>query len=90
MSARGWGYYLEGLGEIGKGQFDYVEGMINDFREDGRLPLDFTAMDASRAFDHTHGLKEPPEPDEYIRNELQNLRSGERINPAFWVPTTTT
>lgn len=84
MSARGWGYYLEGEGVIDKGELDRVANMINDFREDGTLPLNFTAKDESRMFRHTGGLTDAPEVDDYIQNKLHGLKNGYGYNPAFW------
>ena len=49
MSARGWAYYLEGDNLINKSQFNTVEKLINGFRKDGTLPIDFTARDKARA-----------------------------------------
>lgn len=48
MSARGWGYYLEGLGSIDKGDINLVERTINNCRKDGTLPMDITAPDSKR------------------------------------------
>jgi hypothetical protein len=51
MSARGWGYLLEGEGMITKAEIDRVEGLVNECRELGLLPIDFTADEAARQFD---------------------------------------
>lgn len=55
-SARGWCYYLEGLGAITKGQFDAAQRLINTCRKSGMLPINICAIDESRAADgvHTH------------------------------------
>ncbi len=50
VSSRGWCYLLEEYG-LNKGDFDSAQGLINDCRKDGRLPIDFVLMDQSRAFD---------------------------------------
>jgi len=47
MSARGWCYFLEDHG-LDKGNFDYVERLINDLRKDGKLPLEICAVDDRR------------------------------------------
>lgn len=51
VSARGWCYLLENQNYINKGQFDKIQKIINEFRNDGSLPIDFTAKDSSRQFD---------------------------------------
>lgn len=51
MSARGWGYLLEGEGIITKAEIDRVEGLVNECREVGLLPIDFTADEAARQFE---------------------------------------
>jgi len=56
MSSRGWGYQLEGFGLINKSQFDVVEGLINDCRKNGMLPIDFTGEEEGRKFS---GVEEP-------------------------------
>lgn len=60
MSARGWAYALENAGVVTKDEFDYVERTVNKCRERGHVPLDFTAGDDARAFEHT---PTPPAPD---------------------------
>ena len=49
VSSRGWCYLLEEYGLM-KGDFDSAEKLINDGRKNGGLPIDFTALDSSRAF----------------------------------------
>jgi len=58
VSARGWGYLLEGDNIITKADLDAVEQAINECRKDGRLPLDICAMDESRAFEHVEKTDE--------------------------------
>src|SRR4030067_1231861 len=50
MSARGWGYYLEGLGQITKKDINTVGDRINDYIKEGLLPIDFTAEEEARQF----------------------------------------
>ncbi|CAG4900280.1 hypothetical protein [Paraburkholderia saeva] len=47
ISVRGWCYLLEQHGLM-KGDFPKAQRMINDFRKEGRLPVDFTASDEAR------------------------------------------
>ncbi len=49
ISARGWGYYLEGDNLINKSEFNVIEKLINNFRKEGLLPIDFTSKDKARA-----------------------------------------
>jgi hypothetical protein len=51
VSARGWGYILEGEGIITKGDLDGAERLINEYRKDGLLPLDICAVDETRVAD---------------------------------------
>ena len=53
-SARGWCYYLEGLGVITKGEFDTAQRIINDCRKSGMLPINICAVDESRVADGVH------------------------------------
>src|SRR5262245_23915517 len=48
VSARGYGYILEGDGDITKDELDAAENIINECRKDGSLPLDITAVDETR------------------------------------------
>ena len=50
VSARGWCYLLEEHG-LSKGDFDAAQTLINACRKDGLLPVDFVAVDQSRAFE---------------------------------------
>lgn len=61
MSARGWGYYLEGLGTIDKGDIDLVEKTINDCRKSGLLPLDICLVDERRKFENLEQIDLSPE-----------------------------
>jgi hypothetical protein len=47
-SARGYAYFLEGLGKITKGEFDTAEKLIGDCRKNGSLPYDIVAADETR------------------------------------------
>lgn len=56
ISGRGWGYVLEGLGKIEKGDFKACSKAINDCRKLGYLPIDFIAQDQdpTRRFAELH------------------------------------
>jgi hypothetical protein len=56
VSARGWGYLLEGDGTITKGDLDAAEKLINDCRKAGLLPLDICAVDEKRTADGLEDL----------------------------------
>lgn len=57
MSSRGWCYILEGLLLITKGEFDNVQGWINDCRKNGLLPIRMVAEDAARVFQDVEDLE---------------------------------
>lgn len=50
ISARGWGYALEGENIISKDEIDKVENLINKCRKNGLLPIDFVAEEEARKF----------------------------------------
>jgi hypothetical protein len=64
---RGWCYLLENAGMIGKGEFKRMEGLLGDWRKDGRLPLDFCASDDKRAAQNLESLDEAS-PEEYAES----------------------
>jgi hypothetical protein len=83
VSARGWGYTLEGEGAVDKGDIDLVEKLINECRKDGVLPLDICALDAKREFskhvDHTTPEQEAKSAYEFCKS------TAERYLPfSFW------
>jgi hypothetical protein len=82
MSARGWAYYLENEGHITKSEFDYAAGVINKCRKGGRLPVDFTAADDSRAFASVHDPNDT-EPKKYIKTRLNRL-ANPSPSASFW------
>ena len=51
VSSRGWCYFLEDH-ELGKGDFDVAQRLINDCRKNGELPFDICSEDDGRAADH--------------------------------------
>lgn len=55
-SSRGWAYLLEGEGVITKGDFDAAQGLINECRKSGLLPLDICAEDGSREWLHVEDV----------------------------------
>lgn len=85
MSARGWGYYLEGEGEITKSQIDYAEKKINDLRKQGDLPLDFTAQDKARTFECGGGTRGYSSVDDCTKSALDSLLTPEQYyDVPFW------
>lgn len=65
ISSRGWCYQLEGFGLISKAEFGRIEGLINECRALGYVPIDFTAEEEGRRFS---GVEIPNDgtPAEYI------------------------
>jgi hypothetical protein len=76
---RGWGYLLEGLGLITKGEFDAVAKAINDCRKMGEkhggLPMDIIAPDPdeSRKFKGIHRAANPKVFLEELRNDVKEM-----------------
>jgi hypothetical protein len=84
ISARGWCYQLEGFRLINKSQFDLVEGLINDCRKKGLLPIDFTAEEEGRKFS---GVEKPEEstPVQFMKQFLQAALQCENwYTPDWW------
>jgi len=89
MSARGWAYALEDtdipqIGTITKGDFDYIENLINKCRKEGYLPVDFVAQEEARAFS---GVETPTtkHPVLYLKTFLNaTLNSAEYYTPDWW------
>lgn len=71
MSSRGWGYFLEGMNVITKAEFDRVQGIINDCRKLGFLPIDFTAQDTPRQFKNLYF--HTPDVYEYLVDAIDSL-----------------
>lgn len=84
VSARGWCYQLEQEGMITKAQFDKVEAWINRCREEGVIPIDFTAEEESRQFS---GVEKPDPPincscdycKEWAQEKKKNLQAVEFV-----------
>jgi hypothetical protein len=84
LSARGWAYQLEGFKLITKAKFDLVENVINECREKGYLPIDFTAEEEGRRFS---GVETPEDksPVEYMRQYLEaTLECENWYTPDWW------
>jgi hypothetical protein len=81
VSARGWGYLLEGERWIDKGDLDAAEDLVNECRKDGSLPLDICSEDLKRA---THGIEELDFFDP--REQYEGLVSSLRATPEFYSP----
>lgn len=82
-SARGWAYLLEDIGEISKGQFDYVERLINKCREKGELPIDFVARDEAREFGCVENLIWDSHR-HYVTSLGHHLLEGDWYDISFW------
>lgn len=84
VSARGWCYQLEGFGLITKARFDRVENAINECREKGFLPIDFTAEEEGRRFSGVE-IPEYLTPLEYLREFLESpLQCESWYTPDWW------
>jgi len=73
MSSRGWCYALEPHG-LKKGEFDYIQRLINDCRCDGSLPNGFMADEEARGFSCIEGDindKSPKKEAESIVEDIQ-------------------
>jgi len=84
LSARGWGYQLEVRRLINKDQIDLVENLVNQCRDSGILPIDFTAEEEGRQFS---GIERPDtrSSGEYIRSFLSCIvQAGEIYTPNWW------
>jgi len=84
ISSRGWCYQLEGFGLINKSQFDRIETLINECRQIGLVPIDFTAEEEGRKFS---GVEEPdPEtPQEWIAKYVRAVGNCEQyFTPDWW------
>lgn len=87
ISVRGWCYLLEGDGIIDKTQFDKMERRINNYRRDGRLPIDFTAEDETRQFYNVEPLQiDYINPKEYIYNKTKDVKKlyKNKKDISFW------
>lgn len=85
MSARGWGYYLEGTRAIHKGEFAQAAEVINDCRKSGDLPLDICSEDDACKFDNITFIDTttPEQEADYIIKRA--LEGHENYNPiSFW------
>jgi hypothetical protein len=84
VSSRGWCYLLENAHVIAKGDFDRAQGLINDCRKCGLLPIDFTAEDSARAADNVE-LLDDADPARFAGELAAALRGWDRYCPvSFW------
>ena len=83
MSARGWGYFLEGEDAITKAEIDVAEQWINYCRDKGYLAMDFVADDDGRTFDCVEDVPFTG-PDDYLERMLQMLLQGSAFDISFW------
>ena len=85
VSARGWGYTLEGEGLIDKGGIDVVEALVNDARKSGALPLDICAVDDKRKFENVEWIDDTS-PEEEAQDIVDHAETAYRnYRPfSFW------
>jgi hypothetical protein len=84
LSSRGWGYQLEGFKFITKADFDRVEALINECRQNGLLPVDFVAEEDARAFS---GVETPTQdsPQQHLGEWIKaTLQAEEYYTPDWW------
>lgn len=81
ISSRGWCYQLEGFGLINKSQFNRIETLINECRQMGLVPIDFTAEEEGRRFS---GVEVPDEdtPAEHLAYIVERIGRCE----TSWIP----
>ena len=86
-SSRGWCYLLESWHLIDKSQFDYAQGLINDLRKEGLIPIDFVASDISRECEFVEEISEKPlNPSEYVIEKLERILGIHEVKSdiSFW------
>jgi hypothetical protein len=71
MSARGWCYYLEGKGVITKGEFDQAQGIINNCRKSGMLPINICAVDERRSAEGIQPVNKEHDINDYARELIR-------------------
>ena len=84
MSARGWGYYLEGEGAITKAEIGDAEHWVNYCRDKGYLPMDFVADDDARMFECIEYVQFVDAGD-YVNKILRMLYYGSVFDISFWM-----
>jgi hypothetical protein len=82
VSARGWGYILEGQGVITKGDLDTVQELINECRKSGNLPIDICAVDERRLPDNLENV-DSDDPDTHAASLIAGLRKANRTYTPF-------
>lgn len=84
VSSRGWCYLLENHG-VTDGDFAAVQGLINDCRKSGALPLDICCPDERRSADGLEVIHDG-DPVKYAYTLVEGLRSanGMYIPFSFW------
>lgn len=84
ISSRGWCYQLEGFKVITKDNFDRVEGLINECRQYGLIPIDFVAEEEGRQFSGIE-TKTNMTPAEWLKGYLETALQCEKYyTPEWW------
>jgi len=84
VSSRGWCYQLEGLGLITKQEFNRINGLINECRKIGMLPIDFVAEEEARNF-YSVWRPDLTSPEDDIATWIKaTLNAGDNFKPDYW------
>ncbi len=85
VGSRGWAYIMEGRNVITKFEMDICQGIVNDCRKTGELPLDICLADEARAFENRVDIDDTT-PAEEASDAMDRLLSAQRhYNPiSFW------
>jgi hypothetical protein len=85
VSSRGWCYLLEDSG-LTKGDFNYAQGLINDCRKSGVLPLDICCEDDGRQAANLERINRET-PEQFAASWVDYVRdkAHEQFTPfSFW------
>jgi len=85
VSNRGWCYILENRGIITKAEFSDAQKRIDEFRKDGRLPVDICIEDEARVAEHVEQLDDTT-PEEEAEAIIDRAKLGHHFyNPiSLW------
>ena len=82
VSARGWGYLLEGDGYIDKDDIDAAEQLVNRCRKDGSLPINICSDDSKRATENLEELDDS-DPEERAQEVIDYVNAAEEYYTPF-------